>query len=110
MDIETYEQAMNYLIYSLIFNCILLFCIFVPNIVFLIHKKHFIWKDITEWGYSTPKQYRYSVGTKVILLESGVEYEIIETGRHDYLIRRVIYDDNYGSDQRVVLQSEIKLK
>ena len=30
--------------YSLIINCILLFCLFAPNIVYLIHKKHFSWR------------------------------------------------------------------
>lgn len=96
--------------YILIINCILLFCLFSPNIVYLIHKKHFIWKDVIEWGYSTPKQYRYTKGTLVLLLDSDVEYIIIETSRHDYLIRRKVYNNNYEADQRIVLQSEIRLK
>lgn len=97
---------MGILHYSLIANFVLLFCLFSPNIVFFIHKKFFIWKNTSEWGYLSPKQYRYSVGTIVILLESGVEYEILENGRYDYLICRT---DTRG-DLRIVTQSEIKLK
>lgn len=35
---------MGILEYSLIANSILLFCLFAPNIVYLIHKKHFVWR------------------------------------------------------------------
>lgn len=100
----------NELFWSMIGNIILLLCLLSPNIVFEIHRRHFIWKNTNEWGYSTPKQYRYSKGTIVTLLDSDVEYVILETGRHDYLIRRVIYHNDTGLDQRIVLQSEIKLK
>ncbi|XAI97290.1 hypothetical protein [Leptolyngbya phage Lbo-JY46] len=110
MDIQTYDEAMNWLLFSIVLNIILLFCMFVPNIVFLLHKKYFIWKDVTERGYHTPKQYRYSKGKTVLLLDSDVEYVIVETGRYDYLIRRLVYDDVYGLEQRIVLQSEIRLK
>ena len=102
---------MEMLHYSLIANFILLLCLFSPSIVFSIHKKHFIWKNVAEWGYSTPKQYRYAKGTTVLLLNSDIEYVILEAGRHDYLIRRVVYeDDGLGSDQRIVRQNEIRLK
>lgn len=94
------------IIYSLVINIGLLACLLTPDIVYLIHKKRFILKNVAEWGYSTPKQYRYSKGTIVVLLESGVVYKIIETGRHDYLICREDNDTNY----KIVLQSEIKLK
>ena len=90
---------------SLIVICILLICLLSPSIVFLIHKKHFIWKNTEEWGYSTPKQYRYTKGTKVVLLETGDEYVIMENGRHDYLIWS---EEKHNA--KVVLQSEIKLK
>lgn len=99
-------EIIHYLLTAI---CVLLFCLFLPNIVYLIHKKHFIWKNIEEQGYSTPKQYRYSKGTIVLLLDSDVEYIIIETGRHDYLIKRLVYDDIVGLDQKVVLQNEIRL-
>jgi len=33
-----------YLLYSLIINCVLLFCLFSPNIVYFIHKRWFEWK------------------------------------------------------------------
>lgn len=36
---------MNLLNYSLIFNFILLFCLFALNIVYFIHKRHFDWKN-----------------------------------------------------------------
>lgn len=45
MNIETYEQAMTCLIYSLAGNCLLLFCLLAPNIVYLIHKHHFNWRN-----------------------------------------------------------------
>lgn len=45
MNIQTYQEAMNWLICSLAFNSILLFCLFAPNIVYLIHKRHFNWVD-----------------------------------------------------------------
>ena len=36
--------------YSLLLNSILLFCLLAPNIVYLIHKKHFKWKkDKTDY-------------------------------------------------------------
>lgn len=84
---------------------ILVVCLLSPDIVFMIHRKHFIWKNTSEHGYSTPKQYRYSKNDTVIFIENGVEYLIVETGRYDYLIIR---KDGEG-DQRIVLQSEIKL-
>lgn len=40
------KQIMGILEYSLLVNSILLFCLFSPNIVYLIHKKHFNWKEI----------------------------------------------------------------
>lgn len=84
---------------------ILTICLLSPDIVFMIHKRHFIWKNTDEWGYSTPKQYRYSKGDSVIFHQNEEEYVIVETGRHDYLITK----RNGEGDQRVVLQNEIKL-
>ena len=41
---EISENYYNLLLWSLIFNSILLFCLFSPNIVYIIHKKWFNWK------------------------------------------------------------------
>lgn len=92
---------------SAILNCILLFFLFAPNIVYLIHRKHFIWKDKDEWGYSTPKQKRYKVGDMVRMIYDmdATVYKIIETGRHDYLICKA---DGSG-DYTIVRQYEIYL-
>jgi hypothetical protein len=92
--------------YLFIIIIALLFSLFSPNIVYLIHKKHFIWKNVEEWGYSTPRQYRYSIGTVVIALDNEKEYKILENGRHDYLICLT----NGEGDYRIVLQNQIKLK
>jgi hypothetical protein len=91
------------LIYSLILNLILLISLLSPNIVYLIHKYHFIWKNTDEHGYSTPKQYRYKNNTKVILLKDNTTWTIIEMARYDYLIQ------NSKGVNKIVLQSEIKL-
>lgn len=49
------------------------------------------------WGYSTPLQKRFIINDKCRIsnlktqytpLEIGDEVTIIETGRHDYLVRR----------------------
>jgi hypothetical protein len=92
--------------YLLIVICVLLFGLLSPNIVYLIHKKHFMWKNVNMWGYSTPKQYRFGVGTIVIALDNKKEYKILENGRHDYLICLT----NGEGDCRIVLQNQIKLK
>ena len=44
------ESWFNELVWSMIFNCILLFCLLAPNIVYFIHKRFFSWK--TESGYT----------------------------------------------------------
>jgi hypothetical protein len=63
------------------------------------------------WGYTTPLQERFKIGdkcrisnfkTKFTPLEIGDEVNVIETGRHDYLVRR-----NDGLTV-VVYQFEIK--
>lgn len=84
---------------------ILMFCLLSPNIVYLIHKKWFIWKNTEEWGYLTPKQYRYPIKTIVCLLDSDIKYKILETSRYDYLICRI---DGEG-DYKIVRQDEIRL-
>lgn len=38
----------NYLIYSMIANCVLLFVLLSPNLVMLIHKRFFNWKTKRE--------------------------------------------------------------
>ncbi len=42
--ITTLNECLNWLIISMIFNSIFLFCLLSPNIVYLIHKKWFMWK------------------------------------------------------------------
>jgi hypothetical protein len=81
---------------------VLMFFLFSPNVVYLIHKRHFNWRSENEWGYSTPKQLRYNVNDKVLLIRTGEIYTVIETGRHDYLI------SNKDGENLIVYQYEIK--
>lgn len=96
---------------------ITLFCLFTPDIVFMIHKEHFIMKNVSQWGYSTPKQYRYAIGDEVILSNpvdepspmsnfhyKGTTWAVLETGRHDYLLQ------NEDGINIIVKQYEISLK
>jgi hypothetical protein len=97
---------------------ITLICLFTPDIVFMIHKEHFIMKNVSQWGYSTPKQYRYAVGDEVILSDphngpepmynnyvyKGTTWTVLETGRHDYLLQ------NEDGINIIVKQYEISLK
>ncbi len=92
---------------SLVVNCVLLFCLFSPNIIFLIHRKHFIWKGKDEWGYASPRQKRYKVGdtVKLIYNTDTTLYKILETGRYDYLICKADGSGGYT----VVRQDQIYL-
>lgn len=76
-------------------------------------------KNVSQWGYSTPKQYRYAKGDEVILTSDHISarhdnftleqykdctWTVLETGRHDYLLQ------NEDGVNIIVLQSEIELK
>lgn len=62
--------------------------------------KNILWKLLewsdNNWGYSTPIQKRFNIGDKCRIsqhktnynpFEVGEEVVIVETGRHDYLVR-----------------------
>ncbi len=64
--------------------------------------KKILWKLLewcdNNWGYTTPLQKRFNIGDKCKIsthkiqstpLEVGNDVVIVETGRHDYLVRRV---------------------
>jgi hypothetical protein len=55
------------IIISLALNCILLFCLFSPNIVMFIHNQHFLWKNRVidalnmPYGSDSEKRNKYKI-------------------------------------------------
>jgi hypothetical protein len=101
-----------YELFLLIALAITFICLISPRILVSIHKKNLILRDVSEWGYSTPKQYRYAKNTEVVLIADrfnvykykDTKWKVIERARHDYLLQ------NEDGVNLIVLQSEIKLK